>query len=188
MKDHLIPARPPHPIPNCDGEAATITTLHTNRRALSITNRAIGLLVFVSFVLQPVAAVLLSDWQNCLDDSIRFSEPRQLQWVPLYVGATFERINTTTRTLRVTVWGNVTGSYEGVSLPAWNDPVWSNDNFTDGKIVANPFSSTANHLTTLYTKIDVLTYEPYSNNSDFCKDSLANRSCPLGPVFNTTEM
>lgn len=162
-----------------------LTMQCTNWRALVVTSRVVSLLVCVSILLQPAAAVLLTNWQDCLDDSVKYGEPRELQWSPLHVGASYEQ-GDVARTLRVTVWGNVSGSYGGVDLPAWNSPDWDDANFTDGKIVRNPFPTTAARLTTLHDRIDVLTYEPYAADFDFCEDALTNRSCPLGPVFNTT--
>lgn len=154
---------------------------------MSTTGRAASLLVVLSLFLQPAAAVLIEQWTNCLSQPSNKTAPPRLQWVPLYVGAEFG--SDTNRTLRVTVWGNVTGSYDpSVTLPAWNDPIWNDPNVTDGKIVRNPFPLSAAKLTTLRDKIDVLTYEPYAADFDFCDDALTNASCPLGPVFNTTDM
>lgn len=161
------------------------TVQHTRRRALVTVSRIMSFVAFSSVLLQPAAAVLLTDWQNCLDDSVKYGEPRELQWSPLYLEASYEK-GDVARTLRVTTWGNVSGSYGGVALPAWNSLEWDDANFTDGKIVRNPFPTTAARLTTLHDKVDVLTYEPYAADFDFCEDALTNRSCPLGPVFNTT--
>ncbi|KUI53935.1 hypothetical protein VP1G_01339 [Cytospora mali] len=143
----------------------------------------------LSLCLQPAFAVLLRHFENCLPTATKLSDPPELQWIPLYVGASFDTENPSHK-LRVTVWGNVTGAYNPttVTLPAWNSEEWSNPNFTDGKIVDDPFPTTANLLTTLHSKIDVLTYEPYSADFDFCNGSLTNASCPLGPVFNTTDI
>lgn len=150
-----------------------------------------NMLLFLSLSLfsQPVLAVLLHRFENCLPESVKAGLPLELQWVPLYVGATFDNKGPS-HNLRVTVWGNVTGAYNPttVTLPAWNSDEWSNPNFTDGKIVDDPFPDSANLLTTLHSKIDVLTYEPYAADFDFCNGSLTNASCPLGPVFNTSEM
>jgi hypothetical protein len=148
-----------------------------------------NILLFLFFLLQPTHAVLLQKFENCLPASTKQSDPAELQWVPLYVGATFDNKGPS-HNLRVTVWGNVTGAYNPttVSLPAWNSDEWGSPNFTDGKIVDDPFPTTANLLTTLHSKIDVLTYEPYSADFDFCNGSLTNATCPLGPVFNITDM
>lgn len=154
-----------------------------------IRNGKMNILLFLSFLLQPAHAVLLQKFQNCLPASIKQSDPAELQWIPLYVGATFDNKGAS-HNLRVTVWGNVTGAYNPttVSLPAWNSDEWANPNFTDGKIVDDPFPTTANLLTTLHSKIDVLTYEPYAADFDFCNGSLTNATCPLGPVFNVQDM
>ncbi|KAJ0121580.1 hypothetical protein J7T55_008745 [Diaporthe amygdali] len=167
-----------------------ITTTNSKRSSRSATKRRMRSLVCLSLLAQPAAAVLLDKFDNCLPDSTKYSNPLELQWVPLYVGATFDTKNKS-HNLRITVWGNVTGRYNPTAtpeLPPWNSDDWSNPNVTDGKIVDNPFADTANLLTTLHSKIDVVTYEPYSADFDFCKDALTNASCPLGPVFNTSEI
>ena len=183
--------RPSGPMPTHAGEAIAMTRCQSVRpwRSAINGNGKMNMLMFLSLFTQPVLAVLLQHFQNCLPASVRLSEPLQLQWIPLYVGATFDNKGPS-HNLRVTVWGNVTGAYDPttVTLPAWNSEEWSNPNFTDGKIVDDPFPDTANLLTTLHSKIDVLTYEPYAADFDFCNGSLTNASCPLGPVFNTTEM
>lgn len=181
-------ARQLGPRPENDDGIVMTTRHRSSRYALSATTRAAGLLMVLSLLMQPAVAVLLQQWTNCLSDSLTMSDPKGLQWVPLYVGAEFGSDNSS-HTLRVTVWGNVTGSYDtNVALPLWDDPEWSNPNFTDGKIVRNPFPTTAARLTTLHNTVDVLTYEPYSADFDFCQDVLTNASCPLGPVFDTTDM
>lgn len=181
-------ARQPGPRSDNDDESIMTTRTRSSRNALCAPSRATSLLMVLSLLMQPAIAVLLQQWTNCLSDSVTMSDPKVLQWVPLYVGAEFGNDNSS-HNLRVTVWGNVTGSYDtSVTLPAWDDPEWSNPNFTDGKIVRNPFPTTAARLTTLHDTVDVLTYEPYSADFDFCQDVLTNASCPLGPVFDTTDM
>lgn len=188
LGDAFRSTRQPEARPKCDGGYVIAATHHGSRHALSATHRVASLLVVLSLLLQPAASVLIEQWSNCLPEPANASEPKQLQWIPLYVGAEFGN-HDSTHTLRVTVWGNVTGSYDtSVALPAWDDPSWGNVTFTDGKIVDNPFPTTAAHLTTLHDTIDVLTYEPYAADLDFCHDALTNASCPLGPVFNTTDM
>jgi hypothetical protein len=95
-----------------------------------------------------------------------------------------------THNLNVTVWTNVTGSTVGPTryvLPAWNSSYWDTSNDTDygGKVEANP-DPTAAHplLTTLFSKVNVLTYTPYNpvQGVGFC-DILVNGSCPLPPNF-----
>lgn len=147
-----------------------------------------SLFVALTLFLQPAAAVLLQQWSNCLSDDVTMADTKSLQWVPLFVGASYVQVGSD-HNLRLTVWGNVTGVYNtSVTLPAWDSPQWADENFTDGKIVRNPFPLTAAKLTTLHDSVKVLTYEPYAADIDFCKDALTNATCPLGPVFNTTEI
>lgn len=120
---------------------------------------------------------------NCLSESYINNVPTPLQWVPQFVDAAFDTTNTK-HTLRVTMWGNVTGSFTNVSLPAPGSPDWTDPRKTDGKILGEPEPNAPKpKLTTLRSKIDVLTYEPWSQNTNFCNTSLVNASCPLAPVF-----
>ncbi|CAK7216379.1 hypothetical protein SEUCBS140593_002849 [Sporothrix eucalyptigena] len=137
--------------------------------------------------IQPASAVSVA-FQNCLpDDYLLNKDPVLLQWVPLYVDASFDDAGSGNRNLLVTMYGNVTGSRTSTPLPAWNSPAWNDSSDTDGKILREPDStSSAPKLTTLHSKIEVLTYEPWNNDTDFCATSLTNASCPLGPVFNTS--
>lgn len=147
---------------------------------------ALFLAFCILFLLQPVCAVL-TRFDNCLPDSYQFADPLPLQWVPLYFDARFDT-EAKSHGLRLTVWGNVTGSRTNVTLPPAGDDLWKNASFTDGKILDNPDSDSANpKLTTLHSKIDVLTYEPWSESTDFCNASLVNATCPLGPAFDHTD-
>lgn len=127
-------------------------------------------------------------FENCLQESYVNNDPKPLQWVPAKVDASFDTVDPR-HTLRITMWGNVTGSATKVALPPGNDTAyWGNPEKTDGKIVNEPEPSAPNpKLTTLHSKVEFLTYEPYANSSNFCKDSLVNASCPLAPVFNVDE-
>ncbi|KAK6615187.1 integral membrane protein [Botrytis cinerea] len=116
--------------------------------------------------------------------------PYQLQFVPYFLWAVF---NTTesTHNLAVQVWGDVKGSGPGASttdhLPGSNDTAYWLSNSTDtynGKIADEP-DPTSLKLTTLFNKVTVLTYEPYSDAVDFC-NQLVNGTCPLGPTFNAS--
>lgn len=190
-KEEGLLEEPPGSRPNHADEAIATTRYRRLRPSSPAVNRngKMSTLMFLSFLLQPALAVLLSKFENCLPSATKDSDPPQLQWIPLYVGATFDNKGPS-HNLRVTVWGNVTGAYNPttVALPAWGSDEWNNPNFTDGKIVDDPFPTSANLLTTLHSKIDVLTYEPYAADFDFCNGSLTNASCPLGPVFNITDM
>ncbi|CAK7210776.1 hypothetical protein SCUCBS95973_000903 [Sporothrix curviconia] len=137
--------------------------------------------------IRPARAVSVA-FQNCLpDDYLNNKDPVLLQWVPLYVDASFSDVGDGNRSLLVTMYGNVTGSRTSTPLPPWNSSLWNDPSDTDGKILREPDStSSAPKLTTLHNKIEVLTYEPWNNDTDFCLDSLTNASCPLAPVFNTS--
>ena len=92
--------------------------------------------------------------------------------------------------LHITVWGNVTGSGPEnlVTLPPANDTYWTS-NRTDlgGKIEDNPSPDDVKKLTTLFNKVNVLTYEPWSETVEFC-NQLINATCPLAPSFNANAL
>lgn len=157
----------------------------------SLVNILLGSLAACTWI-RTASAVRIPQFSNCLPDSYIYSNQApdevQLQWIPMFVDAEFDTTNPT-HNLRVTVWGNVTGRAGTEALPAPGDPSWNDPTQAlNGKIqnvpVPNP-SSGKRKVTTLHTKVDVLTYEPYVLNSNFC-DSLLNGSCPLGPVFETS--
>ncbi|KAL2137062.1 hypothetical protein VTI74DRAFT_9668 [Chaetomium olivicolor] len=82
------------------------------------------------------------------------------------------------------MWGNVTGAFTNVTLPPPESPDWADPKKTDGKIMDVPEPNSPNpKLTTLHSKIEMLSYEPWSENTNFCNTSLTNASCPLAPVF-----
>ncbi|KAH7364215.1 integral membrane protein-like protein [Rhexocercosporidium sp. MPI-PUGE-AT-0058] len=149
------------------------------------------LALIASLCIVPASAVLI-DFQNCLSDAAKNNQPLQLQFVPLFVDAIF---NTTDpkQQLAVTVWGNITGSTVGdaprLVVPPGNDTDYWNGNstFNGGKIVDSPYPDAAvPKLTTLSNKVNILTYEPWSEDVDFC-NLLINASCPLGPRFFVNE-
>ncbi|KAF9869779.1 integral membrane protein [Colletotrichum karsti] len=151
------------------------------------------LVILACLALQPVAAVLIP-FDNCLDSSYTRTEPNKtatLQWSALYVDARFET-DDPGHNLQVIVWGNVSGSYTNPvgTAPAWNDPDWRDDSKEYGKILDKPDNG---NVTTLQTKVNVLSYQPYFHRSAFCNGSIANDtgslingSCPLAPTFNTS--
>lgn len=162
-------------------------TTRTRRRG-SFATLPYLLLLIASLCIVPVSAVLV-DFQNCLSEAVKKNKPLALQFVPLFVDAIF---NTTdpNHPLTITVWGNVTGSTVGsearLIVPPGNDTEYWNSNATyaGGKIVDIPDPTATNpKLTTLSNKVNVLTYEPWSGDYDFC-NSLINGSCPLAPRFD----
>ncbi|KAI9743118.1 MAG: hypothetical protein M1818_003413 [Claussenomyces sp. TS43310] len=134
-------------------------------------------LIFFSLI-GPSNAVLIS-FENCLSAAYLNNVPTLLQFVPTFVDAVFNTTDTN-HNLRLTVWGNVTGSSVVATLPPPDDPSWLNPNDTDGKIVN--VTSPTNKVTTLFSKADFLSYEPWISSLSFC-NQLVNGSCPLAPTF-----
>ena len=148
-------------------------------------------LLVASLWIIPASAVFV-DFQNCLSESAQHDTPLQLQLVPLVMNAVF---NTTdpSHNLNITVWTNVSGSMVGSTqyiLPAPNSSYWEekNDTTVGGKIEDNPNAGNSGKqlLTTLFSKVGVLTYTPYNPKvgQDFC-DQVNNATCPFGPNFHS---
>lgn len=146
----------------------------------SVLARLACIILALSVLATPTSAVLIN-FDNCLSLDWQKITPLYLQWVPLYMDAVFNTTDASHR-LNVTVWGNVTGSLPLVVLPDGNSSEWTDGNFTDGKIVDVPDPDGNNVATTLSNKVNVLTYQPFSQLYNFC-DELINGTCPLGPVF-----
>lgn len=139
----------------------------------------IALVCLVSWM-SPASAVLL-DFDNCLSTAILESDPVQLQYVPLDVAVKFN-LNDPLHPLTVTVYGNVSGTADRRSnYPSIDDPSWSNENSTVGKIV--DLDSFNNKYSTLLTSFNVLSFSAFSHASRFC-ESVTQGECPLGPVFH----
>ena len=120
------------------------------------------------------------NFQNCLDPSIINSTPLRLQFVPLFVSATFNTSDPA-RHLNVTVYGNVSGIATQQSYPPPDDPQWQSPNGTVGKIL--DISPTNDHFSTLFATLNVLSYTPYNApTSQFC-NSVVQGECPIAPVF-----
>ncbi|KAI5466726.1 hypothetical protein BGZ63DRAFT_345959 [Mariannaea sp. PMI_226] len=129
-------------------------------------------------------AVQIKSYSNCLSDSYRSSP--YLKWNPVYVDAKYDTMNDS-HSLQVVVYGNVTGSQNGTSVPPSTDTAyWDDTTQTFGKIVPIPDTNT-NKLTTLIRRVNFLTYEPWNERVDFCQ-ALGNGACPLGPVWNTSDI
>ena len=174
-------------------QQSSLETFRTSRADKPLRRRrrsasGLGYLLFfiASLWVIPASAVLV-DFQNCLSEGYQNDTPLQLQFDPLYLNAVFNT-SASSHNLNITVWGNVTGSGPGngkeTVLPAWNDKYWtSNETNLGGKIQDLPDPPPGvNKYTTLFNKINVLTYEPWSSTVNFC-DQLINASCPLAPSF-----
>jgi hypothetical protein len=136
------------------------------------------LLVLLSMVTIPVANAAFITFDNCLNPNILNSAPKQLQFVPLFVNAVF---NTTDkrRNLNITVYGNVTGQAQLGAYPARDDPVWRNDSNGMYSIIDHTIN-----FTTLFTNIDVLSYEAYNAQpARFCNTTLGG-GCPWIPLWD----
>lgn len=120
------------------------------------------------------------NFDNCLDQNIRNSDPLHLQFIPLFVDV---RFNTSAKShnLNLTIYGNVSGQATQGDYPPPDDPLWSNPNDTFGKIV--DVSPSNNRYSTLFQRYQVLTFDAYeAEPSRFCNSTL-NDSCPLIPSF-----
>ncbi|KAK6864047.1 hypothetical protein PG995_000575 [Apiospora arundinis] len=145
------------------------------------------LLLLALLCAQPASAVLLP-FDNCLPGNYIASnnaDHAQLQWVPLYLDAVFDLENPT-HNLRVRVYGNITGTVGNTTLPPWNDTKqWdAPGGVLNGKIQNQPDGPNGK-ATTLFSKVDVLSYEPFRATTNFC-NSTKHGQCPMGPVFNKT--
>lgn len=142
------------------------------------------LVLILVLALLPMAQAVRIPFTNCLSDDYRLSTPKLLQWTPLYADASFDTESDSHRLL-VTIWGNVSGSVSGADLPDGDSSYWTNPNETEGKIVRTPDPDGKDaKATTLYRRVGVLTYQPWSHTDDFCTSGLVNGTCPLSPVFD----
>ncbi|KAL8388423.1 hypothetical protein RB595_009253 [Gaeumannomyces hyphopodioides] len=154
-----------------------------------ISSASLNMVFFIllAVILPPCAAVQVP-FENCLPIYYTGSNPTPLQWVPKFVDATLNVTNDI-QSLKVTMWGNVTGSRRDQPLPpANNTAYWTDPKQIEGKIQKMPNAQMPDTqkrvLTTLNSKINVLTYEPWSGNFDFCGNLSQPHTCPLGPVFD----
>ncbi|CAD6568103.1 MAG: hypothetical protein ASARMPREDX12_001066 [Alectoria sarmentosa] len=121
---------------------------------------------------------------NCLSpDVINSNDPKPLQFVPLFVWATFNT-SAESHNLNVTAYGNVAGVANVQPYPSQTDPQWANPNDTVGKI-PDVYGSGVDALYTTFTTVfNVLDYTPYAPDAArFCNTSSLT-VCPVAPVFN----
>jgi hypothetical protein len=147
------------------------------------------LILVASLWILPTSAVFL-DFQNCLSNDYKQNTPTQLQFVPKFLNARFNSTNPD-HSLNVTVWGSVAGSGPEhlVLLPPANDTDYWRSNQTNlgGKILDIPEPDSAQpKITTLFNKVNVLTYEPFQESTAFC-GRILNGTCPLAPAFDANE-
>ncbi|KAH6685247.1 integral membrane protein, partial [Plectosphaerella plurivora] len=128
------------------------------------------------------AHAALINFDNCLPDTYKRSDPPPLQWVPKQLDARFD-YSADNNTLQVIMWGNVTGSRFTSPLPPPGSPLWDDPDEQNGKIFRNP-EGQSTKITTLLTKVDFLSYGTPNVLGDFCNDRLVNAQCPLAPVFD----
>ncbi|KAK3337322.1 hypothetical protein B0T19DRAFT_68456 [Cercophora scortea] len=156
---------------------------HSRPRLLPSAPGMLRGMLFVGALLRPAAGAFVS-FENCLPESYISYSPTPLQWRAVSVDASFDTVNPK-HTLRLTMWGNVMGSATNVTLPPPNSTDWTDPTKTDGKILDEPEPNAPDpKLTTLHSKVNVLTYEPWSDSFNFCNTSLQGpHKCPLAPVF-----
>jgi hypothetical protein len=142
-------------------------------------------LLFVSVA--PISAVRVP-FDNCLPDDYRFNDPRPLQWVPMYADAVFDT-ETSQHTLEFVVWGNVNGSRNQGDLPPPRDPYWTDPLQTEGKIDETPNKGVEKpKATTLFRRINIVTFTAKTEAVNFCLDGITNGTCPLAPVFGIEDV
>ena len=140
---------------------------------------SIMLLTLILGLLVETSLSVFIPFDNCLSPSKINSEPRQLQFVPYLYWAHLDT-TTSAHTLNATVYGNVTGLLTKENYPPPDSPDWKNSSKTLGKIL-NVGSD--NKLTTLFAKLNLLSYTPWNEPpARFC-DATVNQECPLGPAF-----
>ena len=160
-----------------------IRSCHQHTPSIFNILRTMLLAIFLPIGLSTAAFI---NFDNCLSpDRINSKDPKLLQFVPLFVWATF---NTSAKSynLNVTAYGNVTGLANEQSYPSQTDPQWANPNDTVGKIPDVYGSGLDALYTTFTTEFNVLDYTPYAPDQvRFCNTSSVT-ACPVAPVFNFT--
>ncbi|KAG9248509.1 integral membrane protein-like protein [Calycina marina] len=153
---------------------------NNRRQSFSMMTNLLMLCLWVD-----LASAVLLNFDNCLPDSYLNSDPLLLQFVPEYLDAVFPSSDPD-HNLNITVWGNVTGSGPNPPfylLPTANDTYWTTNSTASGGKIANIAKDGFLKATTLFNKVNVLTYEPWDSTENFC-GTLLNRECPISPVFN----
>lgn len=142
----------------------------------------IGFLLLLALA-EPSQAVFVG-FKDCLSPSVINSEPKRLQFTPLFVWASFS--TSASHSLNVTVYGNVSGQTTQESLPNPLNPIWNDSKSILGKIVDIPPDQNVKPplATTLTGAFHVLDYTPYVIDATrFCNETVHGQ-CPIGPVFS----
>ena len=149
--------------------------IHGTRRLSLIQMLQFGFMLLILFVKPSDAAFV--GFKDCLSPNVINSNPKQLQFTPLLVWASFN--SSTSHNLNVTVYGNVSGQATQQKLPTNPlDPSWNDPNSTLGKIIDVP-----KNITTLTGAFNVLSYTPYEIPATrFCNTTVLGH-CPIAPVF-----
>ena len=142
------------------------------------------LLILLTILFSPPCHGHFIPFTNCLNKDILTSDdPQRLQFVPLFVNASFDTI-TPTHNLNLTVLGNVTGVGRKIEVPDPADPQWRDPKNSDGKIPDTAGNPGEEKYTTFTTSFNVLDYKLWGPDaSRFCNTS-ALTPCPWAPVFN----
>ncbi|PGH14537.1 hypothetical protein AJ80_05857 [Polytolypa hystricis UAMH7299] len=160
----------------------TLPRFHDNLH----THSAIGFRILLASLLVVFASTPANaayvPFENCLEEAIVKSNPQQLQFRPLFVWASFTNTPSESRKLSITVYGNVTGIATQEAYPPPDDPHWTDPKRTAGKIVDLDVDN--NVYTTLTTRLDVVSFTPFTNRSRFC-DSMVQGDCPVTPIFDS---
>ncbi|KAK5123031.1 hypothetical protein LTR85_003597 [Meristemomyces frigidus] len=142
--------------------------------------QALLLLLGLAFLAPATVNGAFINFDNCLDTGIVNSNPLQLQWIPLFFDAKFNK-SAPGYPLNITIYGNVSGQQVEGTYPAADSPSWQNPNDTFGKITN---VGSADKYSTLLADFKVLTYTAYDAEAqEFCS-TLINGTCPLGPYFD----
>lgn len=172
------PSHPRHPTSHDSSSSSSSSPIMRLRLP-----RLWTLLGLLSISITPIFALRV-EFENCLPDDYRNNDPLPLQWEPMYADAFFDTENEE-HTLEFVVWGNVAGAWNEVDLPPANDSYWEDDEKTEGKIIETPYKDVKPlRATTLFRRLNILTFTELTHAVNFCRDGLTNGTCPLAPVFD----
>ena len=162
-------------------ETASSPTMHGRRGKCRPNTLLLSLMLLILSSLVSLSSAAALNFHNCLGPNVINSSPKTLQFIPLYLNATFNP-TAPSHNINITVYGNVAGQATSQKLPPPGDPSWDNPNSTLGKIPDVGPGPNANY-TTFTAEFNVLDYTPYSPPATrFCNTS-SLRECPIAPYF-----